>query len=86
MLFSIRCYSENLHMKGVGVPEYFLGSACGRETGPFNDKGSTSTLSAEVYIQNLIPRLEKELGVLRNYTVPMDPEYRPELDETPLLG
>jgi len=73
-------------MKGVGVPEYFLGAACGHETGPFNYKGSTSTLSAKVYIQNLIPRLEKELGVLRNYTVPMDPEYRPELDETPLLG
>jgi hypothetical protein len=73
-------------MKGVGVPEYFLGAACGRADGPYNDKGSTSTLSAKVYLHNLIPRLEKDLGVFRNYTVPMDPEYRPELDETPLLG
>jgi hypothetical protein len=73
-------------MKGVGVLEYFLGAACGREKGAFNERGSTSTLLAKTYLQNLIPRLENELGTLRSYTVPMDPEYRPELDETPLLG
>ena len=73
-------------MKGVGVPEYFLGAACGRESGPFNEKGSTTTLSANVYIQNLIQHIEEVFGVLRSYTVPMDPDYHPELDDSPLLG
>ena len=77
---------ETYTMKGVGAPEYFLGAACGREKGQYTDTGSTTTLSAKVFIQNIIPRLEEELGVLRSYTVPMDPEYRPELDETHFLG
>ena len=77
---------ETYTMKGVGAPEYFLGAACGREKGPYTDTGSTTTLSAKVFIQNIIPRLEEQLGVLRSYTVPMDPEYRPELDETHFLG
>ena len=78
-------------MKGVGVPEYYLGAECGRAEGPYTDKGSTTTLSAKTYIQNLIPRIEQEIyggdsTPLKHYTTPMDPVYRPETDETPLLN
>ena len=73
-------------LKGVGAPDFYLGATVGRVTGDFNDKGSTTTLSAKIYIQNLIAKLEKEIGVLRSYTMPIDPEYRPELDESPLLN
>ena len=54
--------------------------------GGFNEQKSTTTLSGKVYLQNLINKLEPEIGVLKNYTVPLDPEYRPELDDSPLLG
>jgi hypothetical protein len=54
--------------------------------GDFNERKSTTTLSGKVYLQNLINKLEPEIGVLKNYSVPLDPEYRPELDDSPLLG
>ena len=71
-------------LKGVGPPDFYLGATVGRVSGDFNSKKSTTTLSAKIYIQNLIAKLEKEIGALRFYTTPIDPEYRPELDATPL--
>ena len=72
--------------KGVGEPEFFLGASVGKVKGNYNDKKSTISLSAHIYLKNLITQLEEKLGVLKCYTVPMDPEYKPELDDSPLLG
>ena len=73
-------------LKGVGPPEFYLGATVGRAKGDYNERGSTTTLSAKIYLQNLIAKLEREIGVLRSYTMPIDPEYRPELDESPLVS
>ena len=72
--------------KGVGEPEFFLGASVGKVKGNYNDKKSTISLSAHIYLKNLITQLEEKLGVLKCYTIPMDPEYKPELDDSPLLG
>eukprot|EP00979_Chaetoceros_neogracilis_P009185 scaffold2090_cov151-Chaetoceros_neogracile.AAC.2 len=73
-------------MKGVGEPEYFIGAEMGRVKVDYTESGFTSTWSAKTYLTNVIDRIEKQLGVLRAYTCPMDPDYHPELDETPLLN
>ena len=73
-------------MKGVGVPDYFIGAEYGRIKGNYTDRGVTSTWSAKTYLKNVIEKIEKIYGNLRNYTCPMDPDYHPELDESELLS
>lgn len=72
-------------LKGVGVPDYFLGAEYGRQKGDYNERGETSTWSARTYLKNVIEKIERILGPLRSYTCPMDPEYHPELDDTDML-
>ena len=80
-------FKEVYTLKGKGPPEHFLGAAISRVKGPFNKKGSTSTLSAKTFLQNTIPKFEKLFGEpFRSYTVPMSPDYHPELDESPLVN
>ena len=69
-------------IKGIGEPEYFIGAEIGRVKGEYAESGVTSTWSARTYLANIIDRIEKQLGVLRAYTCPMDPDYHPELDES----
>ena len=73
-------------LKGVGEPEFFLGASVSKVKGNYNDQKSTLSLSAHIYLKNLLRRLELQLGVLKCYAVPMDPEYKPKLDNSPLLG
>ena len=73
-------------LKGVGMPDYFLGAEFGRINGEFTERGVTSTWSAKTYLKNVIDRFERLLGNLRTYTCPMDPDYHPELDDSPMLG
>ena len=73
-------------LKGVGPPEFYLGADFGKIKGPFNEKGETTTWSAKTYLKNVCDKIEQLIGPLRCYAHPMDPEYRPELDETPLLA
>ena len=56
--------------------------------GRYNEKRSTTCTYSNIYLNNKIDKLEKyePIGALRSYTTPMDPEYCPELDETPLCG
>ena len=63
-----------------------------------NDNGHYSKISSPSLVKNksgvmngkvsLTPpsNKRKKVGVLRAYTCPMDPDYHPELDETPLLN
>ena len=73
-------------LKGVGPPEFYLGADFGKIKGPFNEKGETTTWSAKTYLKNVCDKIEKLIGPLRCYAHPMDPEYRPELDESSLLN
>ncbi len=72
-------------LKGVGVPDYYLGAEYGRVNGEYTASGSTSTWSAKTFLRNVIDKIERIFGKLRSYTVPMDPEYYPEVDESTLL-
>ena len=73
-------------LKGVGVPEFYLGADVGKVKGPFNLKGETTTWSAKTYLKNVCDKIEKLMGPLRSYSHPMDPNYRPEIDDSPLLS
>ena len=72
-------------VRGVGEPDYYLGAEYGRLRGNFTESGVTSSWSAKTYLRNVIDKIEKIVGHLRTYTVPMDPEYHPELDESPQM-
>ena len=41
-------------LKGVGVPEFYLGADVGKVKGPFNQKGETTTWSAKTYLKNVL--------------------------------
>ena len=73
-------------VRGVGDPDYYLGAEYGRVKGDFTESGTTSSWSAKTYLKNVIDKIEKIVGHLRTYTIPMDPEYHPELDESALLS
>ena len=72
-------------MKGDGEPECFIEAEMGRLNGEYTKSGSISIWSAKTYLTNVIARIEKEHGILRAYTCPMDPYYHPKLDESTLL-
>ena len=73
-------------VRGISEPDYYLGAEYGRVNGDFTERGVTSSWSAKTYLKNVIDKIERIFGVLRTYTVPMDPDYHPELDESPLLN
>ena len=74
-------------LKGVGEPEYYLGGDFGRIKSGLLEKGSTCYISAQTYIGNVSKKIEEVLDVrLRNYQMPMDPDYRPEVDDSELLS
>ena len=74
-------------LKGGGAPETFLGATIGRHT--FKDGTTTWYQSAEDYLKNAIKTIEEKLkGPLLpagRASTPLDPDYHPEIDETPLL-
>ena len=74
-------------MKGVGAPRYYLGGDIMELDEQWQRQGIYHSFSASTYIQNCIPKLAKMLKVKKfaKKSTPMDPEYHPELDETPLL-
>ena len=47
----------------------------------------TCYLSANTYIENICDKIEKAMDVkLRNYQMPMDPDYHPEIDNSIVLS
>ena len=76
-------------LKGIGAPRYYLGGDYGRVNSNLlpNKSKSTCYLSAKTYINNVCSKIESTLNVkLRNYQMPMDPNYHPEVDDSPLLS
>ena len=72
-------------VRGIGEPDYYLGAEYGRVRGDYTESGVTSSWSAKTYLKNVIDKIEKVVGHLRTYTIPMDPEYHPELDESAMV-
>ena len=80
--FRVRAHYK---LKGVGQPAYYLGGNYGRVK--VADGMETCYLSASTYIENICTKIEKVMKVtLKNYQMPMDPEYRPEVDSSTILS
>jgi hypothetical protein len=82
-------------LKGVGVPEYFLGGNV-EQTG--TDKFSLSeawekenvftALSTQTYIKHITEKVCKLAGKkeIAEYTTPMSEAYHPEMDDSPMMS
>ena len=77
---------EHYTLKGVGVPEYYLGGDVEELKEHWNRQDITTALSAKTYIDNTIKKLAKLVGIdsFRTYDSPMSDQYRPELDDSDL--
>ena len=76
-------------LKGMGAPRYYLGGNYGRikDKKYKNKEGETCYLSAKTYIENVCAKIELTFeNKLRHFYMPMDPNYRLEIDDTDLLS
>ena len=72
-------------MKGVGNPQYYLGGDVEELDESWHKQGIYTAFSAETYIRNCVPRMEKMCErEFKIRPIPMDPEYHPELDISPM--
>ena len=83
----INTIKEDYILKGVGKPDYYLGGDVKELDNSWTRFGCYTSLSAETYISNVVTKLQ-ELAGGPNFpavSTPMDPNYHPEMDETPEL-
>ena len=75
-------------LKGVGVPEYYLGGDVEMLDEHWNSDHVCLALSAGTYIKNLIPKFERLFGVeaFKTYKTPMEEGLHPELDDSPFCS
>ena len=74
-------------LKGVGVPEYYLGGDISHQKHPMAPKGTFLTTSAKTYIKKVCDKIEPLMEwKLKNFGSPMDPTYHPETDTTAHLS
>jgi hypothetical protein len=72
-------------LKGVGIPEYYLGGNVEFLGEAWKNHGLGLTLSARTYIQNVIPKFESLYGKeFKLVKTPMSGEYHPETNDSPL--
>ena len=71
-------------LKGVGTPEYYLGGDVNIKY--VEDEIDYLETNARTYIKRICGKLEELMDwKFRNYSSPEDPDYHPEIDETPFL-
>ena len=74
-------------MKGIDIPEYFLGGNI-EELGPeWAKEGIKTALSARTYIKNVVKKNAEMCGIgaFKSQKSPMVEEYHPEVDTSTLL-
>ena len=72
-------------MKGVGIPEYYLGGNVEQLDEHWSKENIFVGLSARTYIENVIPKFEELLDMeFKKYKTPMEEKCHPELDDSPL--
>jgi hypothetical protein len=72
-------------LKGVGIPEYYLGRNLEFLGEAWKNHGLGLALSARTYIQNVIPKFESLCGKdFKPVKTPMSEGYHPETDDSPL--
>ena len=74
-------------MKDVGRPQYYLGGDVVQLGDEWEKEGISEALSAETYINNVLPKLPKICNIedFKKSTTPFSKDYHPELDDSPLL-
>ena len=80
-------FKKTYVLKGVGVPEYYLGGNVITELDEhWKRSGINLALSAETYIEQAVERLERTLGQQfpSSYNSPMLENDHPEIDDTEL--
>ena len=82
----ISALSEQYTLKGVGIPEYYLGGNVEYLDEHWSKEGINIAFSARTYINNIIPKFEKLVGrEFKSVKTPMAENCHPELDDSPLL-
>jgi hypothetical protein len=82
---------ESYVLKGVGVPEYYLGGNFDQITDPtFMNRKITNALSASTYISTCLEKFKRnpenlEMPPIIEQETPMRENDHPELDESPVL-
>jgi hypothetical protein len=81
----IKALEKTYMLKSVGIPEYYLGGNIELFGEAWNNQGLGLALSANTYIQNVIPKFEglfdKEFKSIKT---PMSEGYHPEVHDSPL--
>ena len=78
---------EHYELKGVGVPEYYLGGNVEQLDEHWNKQGITLGFSCKTYVANIIPKFESLYNQeLKKIKTPMCETYHPETDDSPELS
>ena len=83
----MRKLEEHFTMKGIGKPRYYLGGDVMDLDESWEKEGLTQAFSAETYINELLPKTAKMLGIEQFHKAnsPHDQNYHPELDTSAFL-
>ena len=78
---------EQYVLKGVGIPEYYLGGNVDMLDEHWTQENVGMALSARTYIENVIPKFETLLGgEFKAHNTPMDENLHPEMDDSPFCS
>jgi len=83
---------EHYILKGVGEPVYYLGGDVEKLGEEWSSEPAIYQLSAATYVQNVVEKFKKMFSEgkanfdFQSRNTPMNEEYHPELDDSPLLG
>ena len=82
----IDALNDHYELKGVGIPEYYLGGNVEAMDEHWNKHGINMGFSSRTYVSNIIPKFETLYDVeLKKIKTPMAEDYHPEIDESPEL-
>ena len=74
-------------MKGVGIPEYYLGGDVEQLDEHWNKEYISLAFSGQTYIKNVIPRFESMFHQsFKAVKTPMAEDFHPEIDDSPLCS
>ena len=83
----IEALKNSYELKGVGVPEYYLGGNVEQLNEHWSKQGITMGFSSRTYVGNIIPKFEALFNQeLKRIKTPMAEDYHPEIDESPELS
>ena len=83
----IKTLEKDYILKGVGIPEYYLGGNMESMDDHWKREGINLGFLAQTYIKNMVPKYEKLFDrELKTYKTPMAEDYHPEVDDSPFVS